>query len=166
MDAARTVPLPARHNKPKPCRDLIQSHPRPLRVAPAGSRRHYPESSLSFLRACFGEKVTYSLAMIVNAVSNHVRLDEHGVAWIDNTRSKVIEVALDHIAYGWGAEEIHRQHPHLSLAQTHAALAFYYDHQAEFDQAIATSLARAEKLAAEGADSPGRSRLRAMGLIP
>ncbi|MSU63669.1 MAG: DUF433 domain-containing protein [Pedosphaera sp.] len=104
--------------------------------------------------------------MIATDVSSHIRLDEQGVAWIDQTRIKVIEVALDHIAYGWSAEEIHRQHPHLSLAQTHAALAFYYDHQAEFDKAIAASLERAEKLAALGADSPGRRKLRAMGLIP
>src|SRR5438105_8528965 len=99
-------------------------------------------------------------------VVNHVHLDENGVAWLDKTRIKVIEVAMDHIAYGWSAEEIHRQHPHLSLAQTHAALAFYYDHQAVFDKAVAESLARTEKLAAENADSPGRRRLRAMGLIP
>lgn len=96
---------------------------------------------------------------------SHIRLDENGVAWIDSTRTKVIEVAMNHIAYGWSAEEIHRQHPHMSLAQTHAALAFYYDHQAEFDKAIAESLARADKLAAENADSPGRRRLRALGLI-
>ena len=98
-------------------------------------------------------------------VVNHIRVDERGVAWIDDTRSKVIEVAMDHLAHGWSAEEIHRQHPHLSLAQVHAALAFYYDHQAEFNAAIAESLGRADKAAAENADSPGRRRLRALGLI-
>ncbi len=103
--------------------------------------------------------------MTATDVINHIRLDEHGVAWIDQTRIKVLEVALDHVAYGWSAEEIHRQHPHLSLSQTHAALAFYYDHQGEFDKAMAESLARAEKLAAASADSPGRRKLRAMGLI-
>ena len=103
--------------------------------------------------------------MTATEISSHIRLDERGVAWIDTTRIKVIEVALDHIAHGWSAEEIHRPHPHLSQAQTHAALAFYYDHQAEFDKAIAESLTRADKLAAENADSPGRRRLRAMSLI-
>src|SRR5438128_11012848 len=93
---------------------------------------------------------------------NHIRLDERGIAWVDDTRSKVIEVAMDHLAHGWSAEEIHRQHPDLSLAQTHAALAFYCDHQAKFDAAIAESLVRADKAAAENADSPGRSRLRAL----
>ena len=103
--------------------------------------------------------------MTATEITSHIRLDERGIAWIDKTRIKVIEVAMDHIAHGWSAEEIHRQHPHLSLAQTHAALAFYYDHQAEFDKAISESLARTDKLAAEHADSPGRRKLRAMGLI-
>ena len=103
--------------------------------------------------------------MTATEISSHIRLDERGVAWVDNTRIKVIEVAMDHLAQGWSAEEIHRQHPHLSLAQTHAALAFYYDHQAEFDKAIAESVLRADKLATKNADSPGRSRLRALGLI-
>ena len=69
-------------------------------------------------------------------VINHIALDGNGVAWIDSTRIKVIEVAMDHIAYGWTAEEIHRQHPQLSLAQTHAALAFYYDNREAMDQMI------------------------------
>jgi uncharacterized protein (DUF433 family) len=103
--------------------------------------------------------------MTATEISSHIRLDEREVAWIDATRVKVIEVAMDHIAHGWSAEEIHRQHPHLTLAQTHAALAFYYDHQTEFDKAIAESLERTDKLWAENADSPGRRRLRAMGLI-
>ena len=104
--------------------------------------------------------------MTTEEVSTHVLIDAKGIAWIDDTRVKVIEVAMDHVAYGWSAEEIHRQHPDLSLAQTHAALAFYYDHQPEFDRAIAESLARAEKMAAAGADSPVRRKLRAQGLIP
>ena len=68
---------------------------------------------------------------------SHIRRDDHGVAWIDDTNVKVIEVVLDRVAYGWGPEEIHFQHPALSLAQIHAALAYYYDHQAELGAEIA-----------------------------
>jgi uncharacterized protein (DUF433 family) len=103
--------------------------------------------------------------MAVAEIINHIRLDDKGRAWIDDTRIKVIEVAMDHIAHGWSAEEIHRQHPDLSLAQAHAALAFYYDHQAAFDHAIAESATAAEKLATGSLDSPGRRKLRAMGLL-
>ena len=66
----------------------------------------------------------------------HIRLDEQGVAWIDDANIKVIEVVLDRLAYGWSPEEIHVQHPHLSLAQIHAALAHYWDHQATLDAEI------------------------------
>ncbi|MDW8308158.1 MAG: DUF433 domain-containing protein [Verrucomicrobiales bacterium] len=102
---------------------------------------------------------------MTTAVHSHVWLDERGVAWIDNTRVKVIKIAMDHVGHGWSAEEVHRQYPHISLAQAHAALAYYYDHQAEFDKEIAESLKHAEKLAAENTDSPIKRRLRAMGLI-
>ena len=59
-----------------------------------------------------------------------------GRAWIDDANAKVIEIALDHIAYGWSAEEIHAQHSSLSLNQIYAALGYYYDHQADFDREI------------------------------
>jgi uncharacterized protein (DUF433 family) len=58
-------------------------------------------------------------------VSTLIELDERGVAWISGTKTKVIEVALDRVAYGWSPEEIHFQHNYLSLAQIHSALAYY-----------------------------------------
>lgn len=91
---------------------------------------------------------------------SHIFRDTAGVAWIDHTRVKVLEVVLDHVAYGWSAEEIHRQHSHLSLAQIHAALGYFYDHQAAFDAQMAQSLADANRLAAATTVSPLRRRLR------
>jgi len=90
----------------------------------------------------------------------HIYRDAAGVAWIDHTRIKVMEVALDHLANSWSAEEIHRQHPDMSLAQIHAALSYYYDHQVAFDQQIARDLTEANRLADWTADSPLRLRLR------
>ena len=95
----------------------------------------------------------------------HIWLDEEKRAWIDDTNVKVVEVVLDHLAYGWSPEEMHYQHPHLSLAQIYAALAHYYDHQAEFDRQIEESRRRADELAAKSADSPVRRRLRAAGKL-
>jgi uncharacterized protein (DUF433 family) len=43
-------------------------------------------------------------------------------AWIGGTKVKVAEVVLDQIAHGWSPEEIHLQHPNLSLAQVYGAL--------------------------------------------
>jgi len=96
----------------------------------------------------------------------HVWTDPDGRAWIDRTNIKVVEVVLDHLAYGWSPEEMHYQHPHLSLAQIHAALAYYFDHQVEFDKQIDRSLREAEKLAAETNGSPLRQRLRRLGKLP
>lgn len=95
----------------------------------------------------------------------HIRLDDRGIAWIDDTTTKVIEVALDRIAHGWSAEEIHFQHPHLSLGQIHAALAYYHDHEPDFKAEIQRSMERVEQLRAKVGESPIRKRLRAIGKL-
>ncbi|MBI3949228.1 MAG: DUF433 domain-containing protein [Acidobacteria bacterium] len=98
--------------------------------------------------------------------STLIELDEQGVAWIAGTKTKVIEVALDKVAYGWSPEEIHFQHNYLSLAQIHAALAYYYEHQAEFDAEMRRQAERARQWAEQNKDSPGRRRLRERDLLP
>jgi uncharacterized protein (DUF433 family) len=98
--------------------------------------------------------------------TTHIEIDDRGVAWITDANAKVIEVVLDRIAYGWSPEEIHFQHPSLSLAQIHAALTYYYDHQAEMDAEIMRQLKEVEALAEAAKDSPGRRRLREQGLLP
>lgn len=99
-------------------------------------------------------------------VSTHVFVDERGVAWIDDTNTKVVEIVVERLAYGWSPEEIHFQHPHLSLAQIHAALAHYHDNQAELDAQIEHDVAEVDRLAAEGGETPLRKRLRAEGKLP
>ena len=94
-----------------------------------------------------------------NVITAHIEIDERGVAWIDDTNVKVIEVAVDKLAHGSSPEEMHFQYPHLSLAQIHAALAYYYDHQAELDAEIRTRRAEADELAAQTGDQPLRQRL-------
>lgn len=91
--------------------------------------------------------------------TTHIEIDEYGVAWIADANTKVIEVVLDRLAYGWSPEEIHFQHPHLALSQIHAALAYYYDHQEELDLEIERRRQRTEVFAAEAANSPLQRRL-------
>jgi uncharacterized protein (DUF433 family) len=98
-------------------------------------------------------------------VTAHIYLDERGVAWIDDTNVKVIEVVLDKLAHGWSPEEIHFQHSYLSLAQIHAALSYYYDNQQTFDATIERQLQEIEAMAAQTSDSPFRKRLRALGKL-
>jgi len=97
--------------------------------------------------------------------TSHIRLDESGVAWIDDTNTKVIEVAMDMIAHGWSPEEIHFQHSYLSLAQIHAALGYYHDHKVEMDGEIQRSAQKVEQLRATAGESPLRKRLRDMGKL-
>jgi len=59
---------------------------------------------------------------IMKSVASPIELDDRGVAWIAGANTKVIEAVLDKIAHGWSPEEMHLEHPHLSLAQIHAAL--------------------------------------------
>jgi len=87
--------------------------------------------------------------MITTAPCTHISLDKSGVAWIDGTKVKVVEVIADHLAYGHSPEEIHLQHPHLSLAQVHAAFAYYFDHQVALDAEIERRHRRAEVLREE-----------------
>ncbi|HJT76005.1 MAG TPA: DUF433 domain-containing protein [Gemmataceae bacterium] len=95
----------------------------------------------------------------------HIELDAEGVPYLTGTRTKVVEVALDRLAHHWDADEIQRQHPHLSLAQIHSALAYYYDHQVEMDQVIAAGLRRAQAIHSSLGESPVRARLAAKGLL-
>ena len=97
----------------------------------------------------------------------HVRLDDRGVAWIDDTNIKVVEIALEHIAHGSSPEEICDQHNgYLTMAQIHAALMHYYDHQVEYDLEIDRQLREYDALRTASEDTPGRRRLRALGKLP
>ncbi len=72
---------------------------------------------------------------MVAVISTVIEIDDKGVAWISGTRIKVIEVAIDKLAHDSTPEEIQAEYPHLSLAQIYAALAYYYEHKAELDEA-------------------------------
>ena len=96
---------------------------------------------------------------MATVITTHIRLDEQGVAWIDDTNVKVIEVAIDKIAHGSNPEEMHFQYPHLSLAQIYSALAYYYDHQAELDAEIERRRREADALAAGASDPVLREKL-------
>ena len=98
--------------------------------------------------------------------NTHIRVDEFGRAWIAGANTKVIEVAMDKYAYGWSAEEIRLQHPHLSMAQIHAALSYYYDHQATMEAEIEREWKEIETLRASAKPSPFAERMHAIGRLP
>ncbi len=47
---------------------------------------------------------------------------------IGGTRIKVAQIALEYDHLGWAPDQILQAHPHLTLAQIHDALSFYYEH--------------------------------------
>lgn len=59
----------------------------------------------------------------------------HGVPRISGTRVRVQDVIAWYLRGGWSVEQIVQEFG-LSPAQIHAALAYYYDHQVEIDQAL------------------------------
>jgi len=95
----------------------------------------------------------------------HIILNEARVPMIVGTTMKVIELALDHLAYGWSPEELHFQHPHLTLGQIHSALAYYWDHKAELDEDIERRLQMVDQLQQTKSSTSLAERLKARGRI-
>ena len=91
--------------------------------------------------------------------ATQIELDDRGIAWIAGTKVKVTEVVLDKIAYGSSPEEIHFQHPNLSLAQIHGALTYYYENQDKLDEQIKRGLDESDSLAAQVSDAEFRRKL-------
>jgi uncharacterized protein (DUF433 family) len=100
--------------------------------------------------------------VIMTVVSTLIEIDDRGVAWISNANVKVVEVAMDKIAHGWSPEEMHFQHPNLSLAQIHAALAYYYENQERLDMEIDRGLREVNELAAQAQGNTLQQKLRRM----
>lgn len=95
----------------------------------------------------------------------HVVLDEKGVPIVAGTKMKVIEIVLEKTAYGWSPEELHFQHPYLTLGQIYSALAYYWDHQDALDREIKRRLAFVNQTQQTTEQTPLIIRLRSKGLI-
>ena len=80
-------------------------------------------------------------------------------------RVRVAMIVMDYLAYGWSPDEIRRQHPHLTLAEVHSAVGFYYDHQDEVDSEITTELEEVDRALQKPERSPVWVKLKAQGLI-
>ena len=93
----------------------------------------------------------------------HIALNEDRVPGIVDTTMKVVELVVEQQAYGWSPEELHFQHPYLTLGQIHSALAYYWDHRKELDEDIQRRLERVEELRSEYQPSELVERLRAWG---
>ena len=103
--------------------------------------------------------------MIVETRYEHIILYEANVPFIAGTTMKVIELVLDYKAYGWSPEELHLQHPYLTLGQIYSALAYYWDHQEELNQNIEHRLEKIEQVRQTLKPTSLEARLKAKGLM-
>jgi uncharacterized protein (DUF433 family) len=102
---------------------------------------------------------------MTTATINHIEIDDHGFARFAGSRIMVMHLVMEKMANGWGPEELHEQFAHLSLAQIHAAFAYYYDHKAEVDDQIHRSVEEAERMRLEAGPSSLAERLRREGKL-
>lgn len=89
-----------------------------------------------------------------------IELNEAGVAFVQGTTTKVTEIVSCHLGYRWDADQICRQLSELSLAQIHAALGYYYEHQAACDFQLPAAEAQSENLRSRFENSAVREKLR------
>lgn len=65
---------------------------------------------------------------------------------IAETRIKVAQIAIEFEHMGWTPDEIIQAHPHLTLAQVHDALSYYYENAEEINGEIRESELMVEEL--------------------
>lgn len=103
--------------------------------------------------------------MSVATTYEHIVLNQAGVPIIKGTTTKIVEIVAEMKAYGWSPEEIHFQHPYLSLGQIHSALAYYWDNADEINRDIKERLAKVEEIRGRTGNSEIREKLEEKGLI-
>jgi uncharacterized protein (DUF433 family) len=88
----------------------------------------------------------------------HLAKDTKRGLVIEGTRLTVLQLAIEHLEYGWSAYEIHENHPGLDIGAVHSALAYYFDHREEMDQEMA-KLAKREEGWRRSSKQPTRAEL-------
>ena len=94
----------------------------------------------------------------------HIVLNKDDVPSIAGTTTKVVELVVEQQAYGWSPEELHFQHPYLTLGQIYSALAYYWDHREELDRDIQRRLEKVAELRRATPPPSLAARLRDQGL--
>ena len=65
---------------------------------------------------------------------------------IKGTRTRVIDIGIEFEYFGMSPDEIIRAHPHISLAQVHEALSYFYKHIKDMREKIKKDESYIEKL--------------------
>lgn len=104
--------------------------------------------------------------MSVAVAYAHIEKVEGEAARLRRTpRVRVAQIVMDYLAYGWSVDEMCRQHPYLTPAEAHAAMAYYFDHREEIDGEIEAKVKEAAAALANAPPTPFLARMRAKGLL-
>lgn len=95
----------------------------------------------------------------------HIVLNPSGIPIIEGTNTKIVEIILEIKAYGWSPEEIHFQHPYLSLGQIHSALAYYWDNADAINRDIIERLNKIGEIRQQVDSSEIKEKLKEKGLL-
>jgi len=102
--------------------------------------------------------------MSTNTVYPHIVKEEGKPARLEDTpRVRVAQVVMDYLSYGWSVDEMCRHHPHLTPAEAHAAMAYYFDHEAEIHAEIEAELKETDEARAKAAPTRFELRWKAKG---
>ncbi|MCU0427958.1 MAG: DUF433 domain-containing protein [Candidatus Kapabacteria bacterium] len=88
-------------------------------------------------------------------------ISEEGI--LEGTTMRVTDLVAQKLAWGWSAEELHFQHPHITLGAVYSALAYYADHEEEINTQIATAMEIAQELRRNAPPSRFVERLKREG---
>src|SRR5258708_36166785 len=96
----------------------------------------------------------------------HIVKEPGSVARLERPpRTRVAMIVMDYRARGLGPEDLVRHYPYLTLAEVHAAMAYYYDHPEEIDAEIQAEIDQLEQDANTKPRSPVWLKLKAKGLV-
>lgn len=115
------------------------------------------------------EPAATKIKVISTAMDGLVEIDDRGIARAGGSRSRIVDIVVDVRFNGLTPEQMIEQYPHLSLAQVHAALAYYHTHRDEFDAKIEREAREAEEIRNAAEETPvikRLKRLRSEGYVP
>ncbi len=81
-------------------------------------------------------------------------------------RIRVAQIVVNYRDLGNSADDVCVHYPHLTLAEVHSALAYYFDHQAEIDAEIAEEQRMIDESYKNAQPTQVELKLRAQGLLP
>jgi len=109
----------------------------------------------------------FQSAMIATVVYPHISKSSGEPAHLEqHPRTRVSMIVTDYLGRGWSAEEIVLHYPYLTMAEVHAALGYYHDHQAEIDRELAEEWTTAEQGRTSAPLTPLLAKLRARKTQP